>query len=76
MHDRDGSDGHLCDVCYWRKRAVAAELGRRDMVIDELLAALEDVLRVGRGSSGRIILEAEDETVIREAIASAKGGKA
>ena len=20
-HDRDGSDGDLCDVCYWRKRA-------------------------------------------------------
>lgn len=20
-HGRDGSDGHLCDVCYWRKRA-------------------------------------------------------
>lgn len=20
-HGRDGSDGHLCDVCYWRMRA-------------------------------------------------------
>ena len=20
-HGRDGSDGHLCDVCYWRRRA-------------------------------------------------------
>jgi hypothetical protein len=20
-HGRDGSDGHLCDVCYWRSRA-------------------------------------------------------
>ena len=20
-HGRDGSDGDLCDVCYWRKRA-------------------------------------------------------
>ena len=20
-HGRDGSDDHLCDVCYWRKRA-------------------------------------------------------
>lgn len=20
-HGRDGSDGNLCDVCYWRKRA-------------------------------------------------------
>lgn len=23
-HGRDGSDGDLCDVCYWRKRAVSA----------------------------------------------------
>ena len=21
QHGRDGSDGHLCDVCYWRSRA-------------------------------------------------------
>lgn len=21
LHGRDGSDGDLCDVCYWRKRA-------------------------------------------------------
>lgn len=31
-HGRDGSDGNLCDVCYWRKRAVCR---------DELLAVLE-----------------------------------
>ena len=23
-HGRDGSDGHLCDVCYWRTRAEAS----------------------------------------------------
>lgn len=23
-HGRDGSDGDLCDVCYWRKRAECA----------------------------------------------------
>jgi hypothetical protein len=23
-HGRDGSDGHLCDVCYWRARAKSA----------------------------------------------------
>jgi hypothetical protein len=39
----------------------------------ELLAALEDVLVVGRGSSGRIILEADDEAAIRAAIAKVKG---
>lgn len=25
-HGRDGSDGDLCDVCYWRKRAGELEL--------------------------------------------------
>jgi hypothetical protein len=24
-HGRDGSDGDLCDVCYWRKRAEPRE---------------------------------------------------
>ena len=24
LHGRDGSDGDLCDVCYWRKRAQTA----------------------------------------------------
>lgn len=23
-HGRDGADGHLCDVCYWRTRAEIA----------------------------------------------------
>jgi len=23
LHDRDGSDPDLCDVCYWKKRAEA-----------------------------------------------------
>lgn len=27
-HGRDGSDGNLCDVCYWRKRAEAKPEGR------------------------------------------------
>ena len=25
-HGRDGSDGDLCDVCYWRKRAGGFEV--------------------------------------------------
>ena len=25
-HGRDGSDGHLCDVCYWRSRAESASV--------------------------------------------------
>ena len=52
-HGRDGSDGELCDVCYWRKRA--DELDKPTMLViqenkdlkhrcDELLAALEGLL--------------------------------
>ena len=39
----------------------------------DLLDALESVLKTPRGTSGRIILEAEDEADIRAAIAKAKG---
>ena len=35
-HGRDGSDPDLCDVCYWRKRAEAAQA-----VMQQALAALE-----------------------------------
>lgn len=52
-HGRDGSDGELCDVCYWRKRA--DELDKPTMLVikenkdlkhrcDELLSALEFVM--------------------------------
>lgn len=33
-HGRDGSDGDLCDVCYWRSRAAAC--ADRDARIAEL----------------------------------------
>ena len=36
-HGRDGSDGDLCDVCYWRKRA------ERQPLTDELLKLLEQI---------------------------------
>jgi len=39
----------------------------------ELLEALEVVLNAGRGTSGRIILDAEDEALARAAIARARG---
>ena len=39
----------------------------------ELLEALEAVLNAGRGTSGRIILDAEDEALARAAIARARG---
>jgi len=35
-HGRDGSDGHLCDVCYWRTRA---EAGAADAARYRWLAA-------------------------------------
>lgn len=31
LHGRDGSDGHLCDVCYWRKRAHPPSPGAPDL---------------------------------------------
>ena len=39
----------------------------------DLLEALEAVLNAGRGTSGRIILDADDEAVARAAIAKARG---
>lgn len=44
LHGRDGSDGDLCDVCYWRKRAEIAMsfVGKdsRVMARDEIKTAL------------------------------------
>ena len=52
-HGRDGSDGHLCDVCYWRARAEeawtalraikheAASLADAQVIALESLAATE-----------------------------------
>lgn len=40
-HGRDGSDGHLCDVCYWRMRAeqpVALEPLTREQIREVFLA--------------------------------------
>ena len=42
---------------------------------DALLEALKTVLAAGRGTSGRIILEAADEAAARAAIAAAEGEK-
>jgi len=39
---------------------------------DQLLEALQNVLKAGRGTSGRIILEQEDEAEIIAAIAAAE----
>ena len=39
----------------------------------DLLEALEKVLRAGRGTSGRIILDADDEAQARSVIAKARG---
>lgn len=38
-HGRDGSDGDLCDVCYWRKRARG--LPRWALVRDALAGAVQ-----------------------------------
>lgn len=36
---------------------------------------LEAILRVGRGSSGRLILDVTDEQMVREALAATKGAE-
>jgi len=36
LHGRDGSDGDLCDVCYWRKRAT-----EQAAVIEQMREALQ-----------------------------------
>ena len=37
-HGRDGSDGHLCDVCYWRRRA--EQDGARQPLTDEQITEI------------------------------------
>ena len=65
-HGRDGSDGHLCDVCYWRKRAAHSM-----MCHDEMVAMLE---RVYEKEWGYGIGSTHDE--LMALITKAKGGKA
>ena len=77
-HGRDGSDGELCDVCYWRKRA--GELDKPTMLViqeskdlkhrcDELLAALDDITKIkwrdGLAGIDRPTDFAERESAIR-----------
>ena len=49
--------------------------GNRDVVAasPEMYKALKAVLNVGRGSSGRLILELDDEDIVKAAIAKAEG---
>ena len=50
---------------------IGAELGAAKAEVDKLRAILEGILFCGRGTSGRIILEAEDEDRIRGALMQA-----
>lgn len=43
-HGRDGSDGDLCDVCFWRKRAGALEAQVAALTI--AIAACRDAFQV------------------------------
>jgi hypothetical protein len=40
LYGRDGSDGDLCDVCYWRKRADELQ-AKNDELDKKLLRALD-----------------------------------
>lgn len=48
MHGRDGSDGHLCDVCYWRKRAerLKTELTNTENQLNEADAMVQEMQAV------------------------------
>lgn len=50
---------------------IGAELGAAKAEVDKLRAILEGILFCGRGTSGRIILDAEDEDRIRGALMQA-----
>ena len=85
-HGRDGSDGHLCDVCYWRKRAEVKQANATLIAAaPELLAALEAVIEwydmeadhsIEPDFYKRMASCQVSEDMAREAIAKAKGGKA
>lgn len=47
-HGRDGSDGDLCDVCYWRKRAEAL-----DQAPKQPATAAERIFVFGSNLAGR-----------------------
>lgn len=80
-HGRDGSDGHLCDVCYWRTRA---ERTQTELAAPEMLAALEAVLAVASQSAGIAGWHLNGDLAgwgellpeVGEAIIKAKGGAA
>ena len=69
-HGRDGSDADLCDVCYWRKRAVLAS-----PLPDDLIEQVLDALRIGEDAVRPISLYGTHERgdKIRAAIAILKG---
>ena len=84
-HGRDGSDGHLCDVCYWRKRAEVKQANATLIAAaPELLAALLAAVECGmvptssatEGGAMRYVKQARVADQIRAAIEKAKGGKA
>lgn len=55
------------------KNKISDQDGQLISAAPDLLEALETVLNAGRGTSGRIILEAEDELKVRAAIRKARG---
>ncbi len=50
-HGRDGSDGHLCDVCYWRRRAEHAAVAIDRM---RVVAVAADRLCAQIGYKGQV----------------------
>lgn len=59
----------------WGNTQLTEALLKAEAQRDALLEALKTVLAAGRGTSGRIILEAADEAAARAAIAAVEGEK-
>ena len=66
-HGRDGSDGHLCDVCYWRSRA--EEKHALLQLAGNLAITAHDVVTADlRTVSGRIVALSHALTVYNQNI--------
>lgn len=67
-------EGWTPDGKHSARQANAAFIVRACNSHDQLIGALEYVLRLGRGTSGRLILDGFDERHIKAVLDQAKGG--
>ena len=77
LHGRDGSDGDLCDVCYWRKRAQAPAAvdahGTNDFYAVMLARSAEITAQYTRSAQAPAAEPLTDERTAFEAWAALEG---